>query len=217
MVVHWPILNLYYRITLPAGVDAARFCDELNMLPFVELSSPAPKPAPPPRDISPPTPDFTQRQGYRGSQSGIGAVDVMNLPGADGSGVTVVDIEYDWLLDHEDLELPSSANIDAGNRILNPYGTDHGTAVLGELGAKNNRYGVTGIVPGAELKVAPQYTVRHRYNPARAINLAAGVLSPGDVILLENQTCACNQDCPGRRHAKRTRSNRMVAAPHTTR
>ena len=40
-------LNLYYRITLPAGVDAARFCDELNMLPFVELASPAPKPAPP--------------------------------------------------------------------------------------------------------------------------------------------------------------------------
>ena len=124
----------------------------------------------------------------------------MNLPGADGSGVSVVDIEFDWLFDHEDLELPSSANIDAGNRIVNRFGmrgTNHGTAVLGELGAKNNGYGVTGIVPGAVLRVAPATTERYGFNPARAISLATRVSSPGDVILLELQICVCNQSCPG--------------------
>ena len=192
-------LNLYYRITLPAGVDAGRLCDELNALPFVELSSPAPRPAPLPRDIPPPTPDFTGQQGYLGAGSGIGAVEVMSTRGADGSGISVVDMEYSWVLDHEDLELPSSANIDTAT-LVDPFPDgegSHGTAVLGVLGAKRNGYGVTGIVPGASLRVVPQNTREHGYNSARAISLATGVSSPGDVILLEAQTCVCNRHCPG--------------------
>ena len=203
-------LNLYYRIDLPDGVDAARLCDDLNALPFVELAQPSPRPAPPPRDIPPSTPDFTSQQQYREGGvppeyagipgithvQGIGVTDVMSIPGWDGSGLTVVDIEYTWVLDHEDLELPAHANIDAATAI-DPFPDEgsHGSAVLGVIGARDNGYGVTGISPGATLRVAPQYTVEHLFNIERAISLATGVLRPGDVILLENQICVCELVC----------------------
>ena len=199
-------LNLYYRVKVPENGDTAEFCDALNALPFIELAQPVPRPAPPPampvppppRDIPPKTPDFSSIQHYRGSAQGIGADDVKSIAGADGTGITIVDIEYQWVLDHEDLGLPTSANIDSAT-IDNPFPQDegsHGTAVLGELGAKENGYGITGLSPGAVLKVAPQMTVEFLFSTARAVSLATDVLSPGDVILMENQTCVCNIKCP---------------------
>lgn len=71
----------------------------------------------------------------------------------------------------------------------------HGTAVLGVIGAGDNGCGVTGISPGAVLRVAPQRTLEHGFNTARAISLATAVSSPGDVILLENQFCVCELEC----------------------
>ena len=87
-------------------------------------------------------------QRYRNAPPiGIGALDPLVVPGGDGEGTSVVDIEYNWQLDHEDLELPESANIDKEATGNNPFNrSDHGTAVLGQLGAKRNAYGVTGIV-----------------------------------------------------------------------
>lgn len=58
---------------------------------------------------------------------------------------------------------------------------DHGTAVLGVLGAVNNGYGVTGIAYGATLKVASWYGVED----APVIDFVAKQLSAGDIILLE--------------------------------
>ena len=149
-------LNLYYRVKLLESADTAGFCDALNALLFIELAQPVPRPAPPPAlpapppptDIPPKTPDFSSMQQYRGSTRGVGADDVKSIPGAwDGSGISIVDIEYQWVLDHEDLDLPPAASIDSAT-IDNPYPQNegnHGTAVLGELGAKDNGYGVTGL------------------------------------------------------------------------
>ena len=124
----------------------------------------------------------------------MGVPDPVLYPGSDGAGTTVVDLEYDWVLDHEDLELDASANLDWAT-IDSRFGTDHGTAVLGILGAGDNGYGVTGIVPGATLKVAPTQTVEFGWNVPRAISLATGVLGPGDAILIEQQTCVCGKTC----------------------
>ena len=192
-------LNLYYSVKVPNGVDAAALCDELNALPYVELATPAPVPAPPPVDIAPPTPDYEIEQDYTlDAPGGIGSASVQaGTPGTDGTGIAIVDIEYQWVLDHEDLELPASANIDTAT-LSDPFPSDegnHGTAVLGVLGAKDNGYGMTGVVSGATLLVAPANTVQFGYNVARAVNLAAGVLSAGDVILLEQQTCVCGESC----------------------
>lgn len=191
-------LNLYYRLTLPAGADAAALCDELNALPVVELAVPAPLPAPPPADIPPVTPDFSGAQGYRGpAPSGIDLPAPALVPGSDGSGTTIVDVEYNWVLDHEDIGLSPAAIIDPAT-LFDPFPADqgnHGTAVLGELAAQSNGYGVTGIAPGSVVRLAPAMTVEHSYDVARAVSLATAVLGPGDVILLEQQGCVCDSPC----------------------
>jgi hypothetical protein len=187
-------LNLYYDIAVPAGVSIEALCDALNALPSVELAAPAPLPARTPSDMAPATPDYQDVQGYRlNAPKGIGASEVTAVAGADGAGVAIVDIEYDWVLDHEDLELDASANIDSA-ALYDPYPQDegnHGTAVLEVLGGRPNAYGVTGLVPEATLLVAPAMTTSYGYNVARAVNLAAQTLEPGDVILIEQQGYVC--------------------------
>jgi hypothetical protein len=189
-------MNLYFRLEVPSGTDVAALCDELNALPFVELAEPAVRPMPPPVDLPPPTPDFSSQQSYDQSPpSGIGALDPAVVLGADGSGITLVDIEYSWRLDHEDLEIPPSAVISAGTPTDPFNNNDHGTAVLGEIGARKNGYGMTGGAPGTTLRVAPVTTVEFGYDVALTITQAMNVLGAGDVILLEQQMCVCGNTC----------------------
>jgi serine protease len=187
-------LNLYFELDAPAEIDTAALCDALNALPFVELALPARLPSLPPTDLPPETPDFAAGEGHRApAPQGIGANIAARIQGATGNGIALVDIEYQWVLDHEDLELDPKTNIDKAT-LSDPFPSDegnHGTAVLGILGARDNGYGVLGLVPDATLLVAPASTVQHGYDPARAVNLAAAQLAPGDVILLEQQTGAC--------------------------
>lgn len=192
-------LNLYYDLLLADDVDVAALCDDLNALDIVELAEPAVAPSPPP------TPDFASSQQYLGSsfgsgvKEGIGISDYADFPGFDGAGMAFVDIEYDWHLGHEDLQLPPAANIDSAT-LVNPFSTDalrqsatnHGTAVVGQIVGLNNGYGIRGITPAATAYVQPEYTAEYGSNRARAINLAAAVLNPGDVMLLEMQTPVCN-------------------------
>lgn len=190
-------LNLYYAIAVPRDRDAAALCDELNALPTVELAIPFPLPAPPPVDLAPPTPDVTAEQGYRAAApGGVGATEVVGVPGADGAGTRIVDIEFSWQLAHEDLELPASANIDAAT-AFDPFPDDgdHGSAVLGVLGGRSNGYGITGIATGATHLVAPAYTQEFGYDLGRAVSNATAVLGPGDVILIEQQTGVCGSFC----------------------
>ena len=187
-------LNLYYEIILPPSVSVESLCDDLNALPSVELATPAPLPESAPSDLAPTTPDFQSEQDYRlAAPLGIGVSRVSEVSGANGDGIAIVDIEYQWILDHEDLELSASANID-GEAISDPFPHDegnHGTAVLGVLGGRPNVYGVTGLVPAVELLVAPAMTGRYGYNLARAVSLATQALDAGDVILIEQQTYVC--------------------------
>jgi serine protease len=187
-------LNLYFEIAVPTDASIETLCDELNALPEVELAAPAPLPQSEPSDMAPTTPDYHAAQGYRQSApGGVGASDVAAVSGADGARVAIVDVEYQWVLDHEDLELDSSANIDSAP-LYDPYPEtqgNHGTAVLEILGGRPNAYGVTGLVPAATLRVAPAMTTTYGYNVARAVNLAAQALGPGDVIVIEQQNSVC--------------------------
>jgi hypothetical protein len=184
-------LNLYYIIQLPSGANSVDMAEQLNELSVVEFAEPQLEPPPPPVDIAPTTPNFSGSQGYRNpAPDGVGALDPSVVNGGDGTGITLIDVEYEWTLNHEDLELPASANIDTAT-IINQYGPEHGTAVLGEIGGKRNSYGVTGITPGARLLVAPANTAEYGYSVARAVNLATGVLNAGDTILIEQQMSVC--------------------------
>ena len=125
---------------------------------------------------------------------GIDARFSWTIPGGNGSGVTIYDVEYSWNQGHEDLSkihgIPLLVN--PGDSAIDPFNdNNHGTAVVGELAADNDAKGVTGISWGANVRLAPANTANLGYNPANAILLAVADGSPGDVILIEQQANVC--------------------------
>jgi PKD repeat protein len=137
------------------------------------------------------TPIFTSQQGFYGpAPSGIDADYARSLPGGRGQGITVVDLEYDWYFAHEDLGL--DASILLGGDPYTAWGDDHGTAVLGQLVARDNGYGVMGGVPDATIRVVSPWSNVAGYNPANAITTAAASMRAGDVLLIEQQTWGPN-------------------------
>ncbi len=187
-------LNLYYRLRVPNGVDAVALAEQLGRLPVVEFAEPAGSPPPPPGDIPPDTPQLKKFQGYRKAGDGVGT---LKAKGGKGKGISVVDVEYNWNLGHEDLDLPASANIDK-ETLVDPFPADegnHGTAVLGQIGGLKNDYGVEGLAAGAKIMVAPTVTVQSGFSVARAIGVATGKLKKGDAILIEQQAPVCGGTC----------------------
>ena len=73
-------------------------------------------------------------------------------------GERIVDVEQNWTLNHEDLPNPAHSFL-----IDLPIGSgadpEHGTAVLGVVGARENAYGVTGISPRCELGVSSTWRI----------------------------------------------------------
>lgn len=178
-------LNGYYE-TVVSPELVPRFIEELERCPAVQTAYPAPPAVPPPGDIPPTTPDFAAQQGYLGpAPGGIDAHYAWTVPGGRGEGIYIVDIEYEWRDTHEDLEAALGGKI-----CWTPKGAwiDHGTAVLGEVIAGDNAYGVTGIVNRARVGMATQDPVGLSNSVARAINCAASHMQAGDVMLLEAQT-----------------------------
>jgi serine protease len=187
-------LNLYFVLPAPTKLLAAQLAAQLNLLPIVEFADLAPVRfrAPAPAGA---TPDFTPEQGYKNLTQGIGVLDPAKAPGSDGSGMSFVDVEYSWQLDHEDLKIPASRVIKSGTPYDYFNNTDHGTAVLGEIVGLKNAYGVTGIAPAAMTKLSPAETKENGYDPATAILLASNSLNPGDVIVIEQQYPVCGGTC----------------------
>jgi hypothetical protein len=187
-------LNLYYRLRVPRGVDAVALAGQLGKVGAIEYAEPAGSPSPLPGDIAPKTPQLRKFQGYRKPGDGVGT---LKQQGGNGKGIRVVDVEYNWNLGHEDLDLPAKANID-DETLDDPFPSDqgnHGTAVLGQIGGLKNGYGVEGLATGAKIMVAPTVTVESGFSVARAIGVATGKLRKGDVILIEQQAPVCGGTC----------------------
>jgi hypothetical protein len=182
-----PSLGSWHRLELSPGADLSRFLAELNALPEVDTAYPAPAPAPPPAwRAASASPDFTARQSYFGpAPDGIDTRFARSQPGGDGAGIKLVDLEYSWVLTHEDLQLDG---VSLGG-ACNPFcADDHGTAVLGMLVGRPNAFGVTGGVPAAAVQViSPVETGTLRYNLPAAIAAGGAGLGPGDVLLIEQQ------------------------------
>ncbi len=192
-----PDLNLWYRIKVVDGTNVEYLIDGLNSLPEVEIAYPAPLPVPPPSakqglaPVQSETPDYVGYQGYlKAAPGGIDAEYAWTQRGGTGGNVTIVDVEYSFNETHEDLPAVTLIR----GQLWDRYGDDHGTAVLGELVALNNGYGVTGIAYGAATKFASPCNDSEDcsdYNPADAINAARINTRKGDVILLEQQAVVC--------------------------
>jgi serine protease len=198
-----PDLNLWVEMTLQFGTDAAAFLAEMKRMPNIEIATSAPLPQPPPWI----PPDFTRKQGYLDpAPGGIEARFSWTIPGGNGNGVTIYNVEYNWLQTHDDLSRagavilllnPGDSNNPPGFEELgcpapcDRINREHGTAVLGAMVADHDTRGVTGISWGAKIGLAPANTLNLGYNPANAIILAVANGSAGDVILLEQQYPVC--------------------------
>ncbi len=140
---------------------------------------------PPPGDIAPPSALYDGTQAYRSAATGIDGV-YATAAGATGKGVRVSDCEYAWNAAHEDLS-DISIHPEPGQTPTGLW-QEHGTAVLGEIAAVSNGYGMTGLVPDVELHTYSESTVQGGYRRAEAIAAAAAGSRAGDVVLLEMQT-----------------------------
>ncbi len=124
------------------------------------------------------TPNFVARQIYLNpAPAGVDARYAWTIPGGRGRGVNVIDCEWGWRFNHEDLK------VNQGGVVIGSASTDdnHGTAVLGEISGDRNGLGVEGICPDARVMAASFATVP----TAQAIRLAADRLNRGDILLLE--------------------------------
>jgi hypothetical protein len=144
-------------------------------------------------DIPPITPGLEAEQGYLDDAPyGIGARHAWTIPGGNGAGVRIVDVEGGWRTTHEDM--PPLVH-EGGGMFDHPGWRHHGTAVLGVMVGERNAYGVTGIVWGATAgyeSIASQST-------ASAVAAAAAAVGQGGVVLIElhslgpaGTVCSCN-------------------------
>lgn len=145
------------------------------------------------------TPDFTPRQEYLKDPAtpkdgyvlgGINWYNVRNLPGAQGEGISIISTEVGhWDTQHADL--PTSfldSNYSGSNFYLNAKENAHDTSSVGIMVAKDNGYGVTGIVNKARIGFAIS-------NPF-SLEKAGNALKPGDVVQIgvEYVGRSCNGD-----------------------
>jgi len=182
--------TLYYRFRLSGHLDAARVIDELNALDIVEIAYPEPLPMPPPV-----TDDFTDMQDYLNpAPEGVNAAIADDVCGGRGQNVKVIDIEYSWNQTHEDLSKAFGALI-PNKTPEDPFDSNnHGTAVLGEIIADDNGFGVIGIVHEAQLGLVNSYNEEDEYDLQDSIDIACSNMDPGDVLLIEQQISGPN-DC----------------------
>lgn len=149
-------------------------------------------PAAPPMDIPPTTPDFRSEQNdHAVGPTGLGFND--SVQWSRGDGIRVANIEYSFDPLHEDLQ---------NAPVTHAWGWDperwqyHGNAVIGQLIATDNEYGVTGAVPNAEVLVVSPYAEQDAYNVASSLVASLDFLFKGDVVLIEQQTGAFDSYCP---------------------
>jgi hypothetical protein len=190
-----PELRGLYRLRAADAASARRVAASLDARPAVRATV-EPAPAPPPAvcraapeggwpafDPLAPTPDLTGYQDYRAG---------MDIPdSAAGAGVRIADVEYEWRRTHEELAeraLPAPVRRPGG--LPGFDAEDHGTAVLGVLGADVDGEGTTGVAHDAQiLPLAPFFEPDPtRYDLPRAVAEAALSLRSGDVLLIEQQT-----------------------------
>ena len=128
------------------------------------------------------TPNFVDLQGYLDpAPTGVGAGAAWFYGGGRGESVKIIDIETGWNWAHEDMKVPFFVGGSTGY-------SDHGIAVVGEMCAVDNGYGVTGIANGVEVGSFGVWGTP----TADAFNQVVAELDEGDIFVIELH-------CPGPR------------------
>ncbi len=146
-----------------------------------------------PRPVRNPLPsDYAPNQLYDKSiATGINADSVHLVYNNKGAGIKFCDVEYSFNPTHADYP---AVTIMGNTLMMDPFSDDnHGTAVLGEVMAKDNGWGTTGLAPDCKPYFSCAYTVQG-YNLGGAITRTLDTLKAGDVLLLEQQIGGPNMD-----------------------
>jgi hypothetical protein len=174
-------MNNYFSIGVSSAAEAEDLVNRLNRLAEIEIAYAEPQPTFA-ADIDPPTPDYDSAQLYlRMAPEGIDADYARTIPGGDGTGVRIVDVEGNWQFDHEDLDAVDVSDLIAGSLIDDPNWRYHGSAVIGIMIAGDNGYGVTGIVPNADMGMVSIGEL----GTTEAIITAVDSMEAGDILLME--------------------------------
>jgi hypothetical protein len=188
-----PDLAVFYRVDAPDEVldELAEALREQDVVEAAYVKPPAQPPLmilgeeiAPSLDAPPDhTPDLTARQGYLdAAPGGIDARWAWTQPGGRGAGVRIVDVEGAWRWTHEDLR-QNQGGTAGGTDSTDLRWRNHGTNVVGEFGGDRNAFGVTGITTDAFVRGVSIFGAG--MGSARAIERAAQLLSPGDLLLIE--------------------------------
>ncbi|MFG0317639.1 MAG: S8 family serine peptidase [Planctomycetota bacterium JB042] len=185
-------LNLFFCLDVPEG-EAAPVCDVLNLLPAVEIATPAAVPSDPSVPVAAlaclpalAAPDFSALQTYRDpAPIGVDATFAHTFSNGRGGGLTILDCETGWTDDHEDLI--GKAKDQFVGYVPAPYPWSHGTAVLGELVAEENGFGMTGLCVDADVKMSTHSPTNGPTNIPGSIMNAAAAAQTGDVVVVEIQ------------------------------
>ncbi|MEM7305466.1 MAG: S8 family serine peptidase [Planctomycetota bacterium] len=188
-------LNLFYYVDVDDDHVTGALCDALNGFDVVRLAWPAPSggdPVLPPSalPVGPPalggTPNYESFQGYKAAApNGVDSIYGNTFSGGRGIGTLIVDVETGWTDDHEDII--NKAEDQFAVWIPANYPWDHGTAVLGELVAEDNGFGMRGIVWEADVMMSTHTPVGLPQDIAGGIANGAAASTPGGALVLEVQ------------------------------
>jgi hypothetical protein len=176
----------YWRIDVRGSDDSVdRVVERLGELPFIDSAYRERAPTEPAAAtfIDPSSNPYFGRQGYlEPAPEGIDAYHAWTRPNARGAHVGIVDVELSWNVEHEDLAAQGPVLVHGHNRP----GSDHGTGVLGEVLAEDNRVGVVGAAPSAAYVFLSSWydpgTTPHHLG--KAIVEVLPLMHPGDVLLI---------------------------------
>ncbi len=186
-------LNLWFRLHLPAGIAAPEaWLDwtelaEVESVWYVDRPTPNPQAAIPNyRSFNPAASEQPWQRYLDPAPDGIdlGFVQQNYVLVLTGFGTRICDIEYIINPDHDDL---GPVTVLGPMQDPGGFGDDHATAVMGQIGARRNTWGIEGIAPGTEMYFASS-AATGTVNIASAITTALTALDAGDVILLEAQS-----------------------------
>ncbi|WP_182914186.1 S8 family serine peptidase [Paenibacillus sp. 1011MAR3C5] len=188
------VFHQYFTAAIPKGTDVKALLAKLNKSPLVEaayeaptnISDPSPPYAPNSTPVQPGDDPLYPNQAYgQAAPLGIDAPYAWQYEGGDGKGISYVDIEQGWALNHEDL---TAHGVEALPSILMPTSAAHGTAVLGVISAVDNTIGHVGLANKAKPLVNSWRRIDGSSNIAEAIVTSVPALNRGDVILIEVQS-----------------------------
>ncbi len=188
-------------ITDPTPQRLMELATQLNGLPeveFVEISAIDRLPETPASDIPPTSSLLTVNQAYRSGLQGIDVDYAVSHHNAKGhASLKISDCEYAYNPNHEDLS--GLITLQPGVQSMSAVsgGSEHGTAVLGILGAAENPYGMTGSATLCPLQFfADQATLTGSVIQTRpaCITAALAASAVGDIVMLEMQEYGPNNN-----------------------